>query len=295
MTTDVLDSTNVNSLQPLSSFNFNAEHNGVQCIESLRPEDKGTERQFWFTAVMLCQVYECSTDTIRRRIETLVNTGDLNETQNCVSLNLPNQTGKGAVKTTLYDLTVFNKLAMTFIDNPRAVEMRKAFNDVLVKAETQAPMQISETDSLMLQMYHCEDPLEFALITKKRDSLVHKIELKRSMTAIGKLGGITKARNVAIQERDAARQALDQKQQELEDVQTLYDEYREHIGEGVKRMSSAQLMKNYPHKFGMFKSAGSLTKFLKQHDVDNELSDVPDKSGYPYTIFDVEKALKVVS
>ena len=48
------------------------------------------------------------------------------------------------------------------------------------------------------------------------------------------------------------------------------------------------------NKLGMFKSAGSLTKFLKQQGVDNELSDVPDKSGYPYTIFDVEKALKVV-
>jgi hypothetical protein len=36
---------------------------------------------------------------------------------------------------TLYDLEVFNKLAMTFIDNPRAVEIRNKFNDVIIKAE----------------------------------------------------------------------------------------------------------------------------------------------------------------
>lgn len=295
MTTDVLDSTNVNSLQPLSSFNFNAEHNGVQCIESLNPEDKGTERQFWFTAKMLCEIFEVSKQTLNDNIESLVNDGEISCPKFRTTEKVPASDGK-LYKTTLYNLEVLNKLGMCcFRGNKKAKEIRNKFNDVLVKAETQAPMQLSETDTLMLQMYHCEDPLEFALITKKRDSLVHKIELKRSMTAIGKLGGITKARNVAIQERDAARHALDQKQQELEDVQTLYDEYREHIGEGVKRMSSAQLMRNYPHKFGMFKSAGSLTKFLKQHDVDHELSDMPDKSGYPYTIFDVEKALKVIS
>ena len=294
MSTNVVDSTNVNSLQPLSSLNLNAEHNGVQCIESLKPEDKGTERQFWFTAKMLCKIFDVAERTLRDNVESLIDDGEI---AYCgISQYAIPGGNQRLYETTIYNLEVLNKLGMCcFRGNKKAKEIRNKFNDVLVKAETQAPMQLSETDTLMLQMYHCEDPLEFALITKKRDSLVHKIELKRSMTAIGKLGGITKARNVAIQERDAARQALDQKQQELEDVQTLYDEYREHIGEGVKRMSSTQLMKNYPHKFGMFKSAGSLTKFLKQQGVDNELSDVPDKSGYPYTIFDVEKALKVVS
>ena len=115
-------------------FDFKAKHNGEACIESLRPEDRGTERQFWFTVAMMCVIFECSADTIRRRVETLVNTGDINETQNCVSLT--NVQAFGYNTTTLYDLTVFNKLAMTFIDNPRAVEIRNKFNDVLVKAET---------------------------------------------------------------------------------------------------------------------------------------------------------------
>ena len=74
-------------------FDFHAVHNGEACIESLDPKDRGTERQFWFTVVLLCRAYECSADTIRRRVETLAKTGDINETQNCVSLNVPNQTG----------------------------------------------------------------------------------------------------------------------------------------------------------------------------------------------------------
>ena len=154
--------------------------------------------------------------------------------------------------------------------------------------------QISETDTLMLQAFHCDDPLEYASIMKRRDALVHKTELKRSMTAIGKLGGIQKARNIAIQERDKAKQALEQKQKELDTVQNLYDEYREHIGEGQKRMSSAQLKANYPDKFGSFKGTSNITRFLKRKNVPFEMSDCPDKSGYSYAIFDVEKALEAI-
>ena len=78
-------------------FDFESEHNGVQCIESLKPEDRGTERQFWFTAKMLATVFDCADPkTVRSRIETLVNTGDLDEGENFLSLNVPNHTGNGA-------------------------------------------------------------------------------------------------------------------------------------------------------------------------------------------------------
>ena len=127
-----LDTTISSNSQEL--FDFNAKHNGEACIESLRPEDRGTERQFWFTVAMMCVIFECSADTIRRRVGTLVNTGDIDETQNCVSLT--NVQAFGYNTTTLYDLTVFNKLGMTFIDNQRAVEIRAKFNDVLVERET---------------------------------------------------------------------------------------------------------------------------------------------------------------
>lgn len=176
-------------------FNFKAEHNGVECIESLRPEDRGTKHQFWFTAVMLCRVYECSTDTIRRRVETLVNTGDLNETQNCVSLNVPNQTGNGAVKTTLYDLTVFNKLGMTFIDNQRAVEIRAKFDDVLIKHETQTqrvPDSYMIEDPIERAKRWIEEQAEKKQIASERDEALKASDqsFKARATAMGRLSNI---------------------------------------------------------------------------------------------------------
>ena len=53
---------------------------------------------------MMCVIFECSADTIRRRVETLVNTGDIDETQNCVSLT--NVQAFGYNTTTLYNLNV---------------------------------------------------------------------------------------------------------------------------------------------------------------------------------------------
>ena len=124
----------------------------------MRPEDRGTERQFWFTIAMLCVIFECSADTIRRRVGTLVNTGDIDETQNCVSLT--NVQAFGYNTTTLYDLTVFNKLGMTFIDNQRAVEIRAKFNDVLVERETQAQPTIYDYARALIAEKERSDALE---------------------------------------------------------------------------------------------------------------------------------------
>ena len=33
-------------------------HNDIQCIESLDPNDKGTSRQYWFTASMLANIFD---------------------------------------------------------------------------------------------------------------------------------------------------------------------------------------------------------------------------------------------
>lgn len=133
----------------ICQFDLEAMHNGIKCVLSRLEEDQGTARQYRFTANMLSDMFSVGVDTIRRRVEILINTGDINETQNCDSLNIRNENGNGAVKTTIYDLNVFNKLAMTFIDNPKAVEIRKAFSDVLVKHETDTPkLPMSYADAL---------------------------------------------------------------------------------------------------------------------------------------------------
>ena len=105
-------------------FNYNSSHNNFPAIESLNPIDIGTERQFRFTAKMLETMFDVSLNTIKNRIETLVKVGDLS-VQNFEQIKLPDSRGS-LHETTIYDLTVLNKLAMTMIDNPIAVNVRKA-------------------------------------------------------------------------------------------------------------------------------------------------------------------------
>ena len=118
----------------IMKFDYNSSHNNFPAIESLNPIDIGTERQFRFTVKMLCDMFQVVKTTVYSRIETLVNTGDLS-VQNFEQTKVPDSRGS-MHETTIYDLTVLNKLAMTMIDNPIAVNVRKAFNDVIVQVET---------------------------------------------------------------------------------------------------------------------------------------------------------------
>ena len=115
---------------------------------------------------MLAHVFECKDPkTIRSRIALLVSSGDVDDRKDFLSLNIKNENGNGAVKTTIYNLTVFNKLAMTFIDNPRAIEMRKAFNDVLIKAETKTNKSTEikpYIENNMIVMPNFNDPIAAA-------------------------------------------------------------------------------------------------------------------------------------
>lgn len=127
-----------NSLVSVNNFDFNAEHNGVKCIISLAPEDRGTARQFRFTAQMLASFFDVDHKTISRRVEMLIASEDLTDGNILPSVMIPDSLGRLCIKATVYDLEVFNKLSMTFIDNPKAVQIRRAFNDVLVKHETKS-------------------------------------------------------------------------------------------------------------------------------------------------------------
>lgn len=197
-------------------FDFNAEHNGIQCIESLKPEDRGTERQFWFSARMLATVFDCADPkTVRSRIETLVNTGDLDEGKNFLSSQMPYSNGS-VHDIVLYDLTVFNKLAMTFIDNPRAVEMRKAFNDVLVKHETQTPMMCLPQDY--------ESALE-ALLTEVRKNKALQAELDEAIRTKAQIGSNREATamNTASQKSKECKRLTAENAELREENVTLKD------------------------------------------------------------------------
>lgn len=140
----------------IMKFNYNSSHNSFPAIESLNPIDIGTERQFRFTAKMLCDMFQITKPTLYSRVETLVNVGDLS-VKNSLQIKIPDSNGR-THETTVYDLTVLNKLAMTMIDNPVAVEARKAFNDVIVQIETTGQYNVQKHDP----SYMIEDPIERA-------------------------------------------------------------------------------------------------------------------------------------
>lgn len=127
------ESNITNSLVGVNNFDFNAEHNGVICIESTNPEDRGTSHQYWFTRQMLAKLFEVSSDTVARHIETLIEWDEIQGSQNCVTSEIITNGGKQIA--TLYDLHVFNKLAMD-LRTPKARELKSKFSDILVKHET---------------------------------------------------------------------------------------------------------------------------------------------------------------
>ena len=50
-------------------------HNNIQCIESLDPNDKGTSRQYWFTASMLANIFDITRQAVKNNIDFLEKMG----------------------------------------------------------------------------------------------------------------------------------------------------------------------------------------------------------------------------
>ena len=131
-------------------------HNDVQCIESLDPNDKGTSRQYWFSANMLANIFDISKDTVRNNVNFLVKWGELTVAKNLATVQM--SSSSGAVNdTTLYDLQVFNKLAMQ-LRTDAAMEIRSKFSDILVEIETTGQYNVQKQDP----SYMIEDPIERA-------------------------------------------------------------------------------------------------------------------------------------
>ena len=197
----------------IMKFNYNSSHNNFPAIESLNPIDIGTERQFRFTAKMLCDMFKVVKVTIYNRIETLVNVGDLS-VQNFEQTNLPDSRGS-LHETTIYDLTVLNKLAMTMIDNPIAVNVRKAFNDVIVQVETTGKyntkpvvpqtylealkaLVASEEEKEQLKLTNENLTTELTEVSKQRDKAIQtkqQISDSKTAKALGRVGGLVTANN----------------------------------------------------------------------------------------------------
>ena len=131
-------------------------HNDIQCIESLDPNDKGTSRQYWFSANMLANIFDITRQAVKNNIDFLEKWGEVTIVKNLTIVQTQNSAG--AVKdTTLYDLQVFNKLAMQ-LRTDAAMEIRSKFSDILVEIETTGQYNVQKQDP----SYMIEDPIERA-------------------------------------------------------------------------------------------------------------------------------------
>ena len=130
---------------------------GEACIESLIPEERGTEHQFWFTIALLVAIYNESDQTIRNNIESLYRDGELGDSR-IFERRVSIEDACGVPhKTAIYNLEVLNKLGMCcFRGNKKAKEIRDKFNDVLVKHETQSQPEMSDEEiiSRALEIAH---------------------------------------------------------------------------------------------------------------------------------------------
>lgn len=205
--------TNLNSLQARNDFELTLYDN-EKCIQSTKPEDQGTVNQFWFTSKMLSDVFDEPRRTIETNIKSLVTDGEV-LAKSCQDLNLQDSVGVPH-KTCIFNLEVLNGLGMCcFRGNQKAREIRKKFNNVLVKEETKQNTlpAVSKEDHLFLNILHAESKEQTVLAIKdyktyrdeqqraveqERDEAIRTkafISSKREATLMGKVGGTTKALN----------------------------------------------------------------------------------------------------
>ena len=190
----------------IMKFNYNSSHNNFPAIESLNPIDIGTERQFRFTAKMLADMFNISHKTVDRRVELLIESGDIQSGTNLSLIKIPDSNGRSH-ETTVYDLTVLNKLAMTMIDNPIAVNVRKAFNDVIVQVETTGqynakdmPKSLPEAlrayaDAIEAKEQADKECERQRLIAEEAIRTKAHISDKKTATALGQVGGLKASNN----------------------------------------------------------------------------------------------------
>ena len=201
-------------------------HNNIQCIESLDPNDKGTSRQYWFTASMLANIFDITRQTVKNNIDFLEKWGEVTVVKNFTTVQM--SSSSGAVNdTTLYDLQVFNKLAMQ-LRTDAAMEIRNKFSDILVQVETTGQYNAKDMPkSLPEALRAYADAIEAKELADKeceRQRLIAEeairtkaqIGTKREATAMNTASRLSKENTKLKDELADTTEKLDQAKVELE-------------------------------------------------------------------------------
>lgn len=268
------DVKNLTSANPL--FDFNATHNGEACIESFDPKDRGTERQFRFTRALLCTLLGVkSENTITNHIDALINRGVVNDVKNLTSLNIKNENGNGAVKTTLYDLKVFNYLVMR-LDTDQAWEKKAKFNDVLVERETGVKQEQPNTQPQPALPTTYLEALE-ALVASEKAKLALQAERDEAIRTKAQIGSTREA--TAMATASAKSKECEKLREQIGDSKTYkaaksipwLSEYFNTRNRGLYNSLAAKLKKievGMPPKFAHIKIDDSQYGEIKAYHID---------------------------
>ena len=272
----MLDSIVSSNSQEL--FDFNAEHNGEHCIASLDPKDT-RENRFWFTIAMFCTIYGVAEQTIRDNLKSLGDDGEIGLPEiSGRRINIEDACGVPH-KTTLYNLTVLNKLGMCcFRGNKKAKEIRDKFNDVLVKHETQAQPELTDAEimSRALEIAHRTLALReerIKALTAERDEAI------RTKAMIGSSREATAMATASAKSRECKR--LTAENAELKDA----------VGRGTNWHTVNMMTAEWKREFGHAPSWHKLKEFSA--DLPKDMQPIKDVEVKVVTSNGIEKISKL--
>ena len=256
----MLDSIVPSNSQEL--FNFNAEHNGEACIESLKPEDAHTPNAFRFTIAMLCTIYAVPKQTMHDNIDSLLEDEEI--AQSDISYYAIPGGNNRTYETALYNLNVLNRLGMCcFRKNKEAKKVRNKFNDVLVERET-GGYGIRNVDDMI------NDPdTAIRLLTQLKI-----LRLQNKQLAMERDEAIRTKSMIGSRREATAMNTAYQKSKECAKLTAENAELKDAVGRGMNWRTVAMMTAEWIREFGHAPSYHKLKKFSA--DLPKEMKPVKD-------------------
>lgn len=247
-------------------------HNDIQCIESLDPNDKGTSKQYWFTASMLANIFDISVNTVKNHVDFLVKWNEVQVVKNLTTWKMTYENSNLTQNVTLYDLQVFNKLAMQ-LRTDAAMEIRSKFSDILIEIETTGQYNAKDMPkSLPEALRAYADAIEAKELADKeceRQRLIAEeairtkaqISAKREATAMNTASRLSKENTKLKDELVDTTEKLDQAKVELELAKSsmftnkrvceiLRDKFKISYADSTLKSKASKALQSIANEFG---------------------------------------------